>query len=177
MVDRLSPTAASSPYQRDQHLRRVTDRAPCSIPVFCTTNRRWPTHSSSSQRSFPQVRAPTQYTHLSGQKAVDVSDMQTHPRLYGRCVAERLRCTSASSSNSCARCGDFVGSKTSYKRMLLFPSRGGSALNAFFLFYFENLPDVLFSLPVLPRLRCTRRLFFFFFTSQTATPLCTHALI
>lgn len=55
-VARRSPTASSSPYQRDQHLRRATERAPCSIPVFCTTSRRWPTHSSSSPLSFPQVR-------------------------------------------------------------------------------------------------------------------------
>lgn len=41
------------------------DRAPCSIPVFCTTNRHWPTHSSSSQRSFQQVSSPSQCTHRS----------------------------------------------------------------------------------------------------------------
>lgn len=54
---RRSHTVSFSPYQRDQHLRRATVAAPCSAPVFCTTSRLWPIHSSSSRHFSPQVRA------------------------------------------------------------------------------------------------------------------------
>lgn len=54
--DRRSPTASCSPYQRDRRWRRATAPARCSTPACCTTSRRWPTRSSSSRRSSPQVR-------------------------------------------------------------------------------------------------------------------------
>lgn len=54
------PLVLSILYQRDKHLKRVTEPARSSTPASCTTSRLWPARScSSTRRSSPQVRALT----------------------------------------------------------------------------------------------------------------------
>lgn len=122
---RRSPTASSSPYQRDQHLRRATERAPCSTPVFCTTSRRWPTHSSSSPLSFPQVRAPNRYTlHTDADRSTYryAPHASTHRNTHWMCPANLRSITNVSFGISHAKVRDFL--IISYSYLLCFPLTG-----------------------------------------------------